>query len=215
MVRNFPKVFLDDPSGLPPNREIEFRIDLIPKAISVAKSPYRLAPSEMKELSAKSLTILTQKSKTFDWGEEQEKAFQTLKDRLCNALVLALPDGLEYFITYCDTSGLGLGYVLMQRGPELVQETTKKISQIKDRLKITCDHQKRYADKRRKPLEFSVGNHVSLKVSPWKGVVRFRKKEKLALRFVGPFETTKRIGPIAYRLRLPEELNGVHDSFHM
>ncbi|GJT08991.1 reverse transcriptase domain-containing protein [Tanacetum coccineum] len=65
---------------------------------------------------AKSLTILTQKSKTFDWGEEQELAFQTLKDKLCNAPVLALPDGPEDFVVYCDASGIGLGCVLMQRG---------------------------------------------------------------------------------------------------
>ncbi|GKD77622.1 putative reverse transcriptase domain-containing protein, partial [Tanacetum coccineum] len=65
---------------------------------------------------AKSLTILTQKCKTFDWGEEQELAFQTLKDMLCNAPILALPDGPEYFVVYYDASGLGLGYVLMQRG---------------------------------------------------------------------------------------------------
>ncbi|GJU19337.1 putative reverse transcriptase domain-containing protein [Tanacetum coccineum] len=67
-------------------------------------------------------------------------------------------------------------------GPELVQETTEKISQIKDRLKATRDCQKSYADKRRKPLEFSVGDYVLLKVSPWKGVVRFGKKRKLAPR---------------------------------
>ncbi|GKD74993.1 putative reverse transcriptase domain-containing protein [Tanacetum coccineum] len=100
-------------------------------------------------------------------------------------------------------------------GPELVQEITKKISQIKDRLIATRDHQKSYADKRRKPLEFSVGDQVLLKVSPWKGVVCFRKKEKLAPRFIGPFEITERIGHVAYRLRLPEELNGVHDTFHV
>ncbi|GJZ88722.1 hypothetical protein Tco_0660504 [Tanacetum coccineum] len=67
----------------------------------------------------------------------------------------------------------------------------------------------------RKPLEFSVGDYVLLKVSPWKGVVRFVKKGKLAPRFVGPFEITERIGLVAYRLRLPEELNGVHDTFHV
>ncbi|GJV17240.1 putative reverse transcriptase domain-containing protein [Tanacetum coccineum] len=65
---------------------------------------------------AKPLTVLTQKSKTFDWGEKQENAFQTLKDKLCNAPVLALPDGPEDFVVYCDASGLGLGCVLMQRG---------------------------------------------------------------------------------------------------
>ncbi|GJV40504.1 putative reverse transcriptase domain-containing protein [Tanacetum coccineum] len=78
-------------------------------------------------------------------------------------------------------------------GPEIVQETTKKISQIKDRLKTARDRQKNYADKCRKPLEFSVGDHVLLKV----------------------FRITKRIGPVAYRLRLPQELNGVHDTFHV
>ncbi|GJT78011.1 putative reverse transcriptase domain-containing protein [Tanacetum coccineum] len=72
--------------------------------------------------------------------------------------------------------------------PELVQQTTEKIMQVKDRLKTGHDHQKSYADKRKRPLEFSVGDYVLLKVSPWKGVVRFRKKGKLAPRFVGPFE---------------------------
>ncbi|GJT23854.1 putative reverse transcriptase domain-containing protein [Tanacetum coccineum] len=92
-------------------------------------------------------------------------------------------------------------------GHDLVQETTEKISQIKDRLKVARDRQKSYADKRRKPLEFSVGDYVLLKVSPWKGVVRFGKKGKLAHRFVGPFEIIKKVGHVAYRLDLPEELN--------
>ncbi|GKG27351.1 hypothetical protein Tco_0403054, partial [Tanacetum coccineum] len=65
------------------------------------------------------------------------------------------------------------------------------------------------ADKRRKPLEFSVGDYVLLKVSPWKGVVRFGKKEELAPRFVGPFEIVEKVGPAAYQLDLLEELNGI------
>nr|GEX42687.1 hypothetical protein [Tanacetum cinerariifolium] len=72
---------------------------------------------------------------------------------------------------------------------------------------------KSYADKRRKPLEFSVD--VLLKVSPWKGVVRFGKKEKLAPRFIGPFEIIEKVGHVANRLDLPEEFNSVHDMFHM
>ncbi|GKC29029.1 hypothetical protein Tco_1036323 [Tanacetum coccineum] len=100
-------------------------------------------------------------------------------------------------------------------GPELVQETTEKISQIKDRLKAARDRQIRYADKRRKPLKFSVGDYVLLKVLPWKAVVRFGKKGKLAPRFVGPFEIIEKVGPVAYWIDLPEELNGVHDTFHV
>nr|GEX81576.1 putative reverse transcriptase domain-containing protein [Tanacetum cinerariifolium] len=86
---------------------------------------------------------------------------------------------------------------------------------IKDRLKAERDHQKSYPDKRRKPLEFSVGDYVLLKVSPWKGVIRFGNIGKLAPRFVEPFEIIEKVGPVAYRLDLPKELNGVHDTFHV
>ncbi|GJR48309.1 putative reverse transcriptase domain-containing protein [Tanacetum coccineum] len=85
----------------------------------------------------------------------------------------------------------------------------------RDRLKAARDRQKSYVDNRRKPLEFQVDDHVMLKVSPWKGVVRFGKIGKLAPRFVGHFEILKRIGFMAYRLRLPEELSSVHDTFHV
>nr|GEX56431.1 hypothetical protein [Tanacetum cinerariifolium] len=75
--------------------------------------------------------------------------------------------------------------------------------------------EKSYVDKRRKPLEFSVGDYVLLKVSPWKGVVRFGKRRKLAPRFVGHFEIIKKVGLVAYRLDFPEELKGVHDTFYV
>ncbi|GJY05655.1 reverse transcriptase domain-containing protein [Tanacetum coccineum] len=100
-------------------------------------------------------------------------------------------------------------------GPELVQEMTDKAVAIKERLQAARDRQKSNADNRRKPLEFEVGDRVMLKVSPWKGVVHFGKKGKLAPRYVGPFKILERIGPVAYRLRLPEELSGVHDTFHV
>ncbi|GJY16096.1 putative reverse transcriptase domain-containing protein, partial [Tanacetum coccineum] len=100
-------------------------------------------------------------------------------------------------------------------GPKIVQETTEKIIQIKERLKTARSRQKSYADKRRKPLEFKVGDRVLLKVSPWKGVVRFGKKGKLAPRYVGPFEIVECVGPVAYRLKLPQELSCVHDTFHV
>ncbi|KAI3772310.1 hypothetical protein L6452_03492 [Arctium lappa] len=72
-----------------------------------------------------------------------------------------------------------------------------------------------YADKRRKPIEFQIGDKVMLKVSPWKGVVRFGKKGKLKPRFVGPFIITGRVGEVAYELDLPESLHGIHPTFHM
>ncbi|GJT31231.1 putative reverse transcriptase domain-containing protein [Tanacetum coccineum] len=78
-------------------------------------------------------------------------------------------------------------------GLEIVQETTDKIVQIKERLKTTRDRQKRYADNRRKLLEFSVGDKVLLKVSPWKGVVRFGKRSKLSSRYVGLFEVVEQV----------------------
>ncbi|GKE95914.1 putative reverse transcriptase domain-containing protein [Tanacetum coccineum] len=84
-----------------------------------------------------------------------------------------------------------------------------------EKLKAVRDRQKSYADYRRKPLEFKVGDRVMLKVSPWKGVIDFGKKGKLAPRYVRPFEILERIGLVAYRLRLPEELSGVHDTFHV
>ncbi|GKC22476.1 putative reverse transcriptase domain-containing protein, partial [Tanacetum coccineum] len=85
---------------------------------------------------AKSLTILTQKCKTFDWGEEQELAFQTLKDKLCNAPVLALPDGPKDFVVYCDASRTGLGCVLMQRGKVIAYASR----QLKINEKIYTTH---------------------------------------------------------------------------
>ncbi|GKE94418.1 hypothetical protein Tco_1579273, partial [Tanacetum coccineum] len=96
--------------------------------------------------------------------------FTALYGRKCSSLII--------------WAEVGEGHLI---GPELVQETTEKISQIKDRLKAARDRQKSYTDKGRKPLEFSVGDNVLLKVSPWK----------------------------AYRLRLLEELNGVHDTFYV
>ncbi|GKB67236.1 hypothetical protein Tco_0928648 [Tanacetum coccineum] len=100
-------------------------------------------------------------------------------------------------------------------GPELEQETTDKVVLVKEKPKAARYHQKSYVDYRRKPLEFEVGDRVLLKVTPWKGVVCFGKKGKLAPRYVGPFEILERIGLVDYRLRLPEELSSVHDTFHV
>ncbi|GJU58683.1 putative reverse transcriptase domain-containing protein [Tanacetum coccineum] len=231
---------------------------------------------------AKTMTKLTQKGVKFDWGDKQEAAFQLLKQKLCSAPILALPEGSEDFIAYCrwpskeglgwrtsETMGLlvkseipngkwitslmifitklpksSQGYdtiwvivdrltksaifmpmretdpmdklarmylkevvtkhgipvsIICDRDPrfasnfwrslqkalgtsldmKLVQETTERIIQIKQRIQTARDRQKSYADLKRKPMEFQVGDKVMLKVSPWKGVVHFGKRGKV------------------------------------
>ncbi|GJY06111.1 putative reverse transcriptase domain-containing protein [Tanacetum coccineum] len=306
VVRDFPKVFPDDLFRLSPTREIKFRIELIPEATPVAKSPYHLAPSELEELSGQ-LKELQDKGfiqpSSSPWGapilfvKKNDGSFRmcidyielnklTVKNRYpllriddlfdqTTRVAIALDitkgldemmeqrsDGTLYYLDLiwvpfkgevrtlimdeaykskysihpsvikmyslflmrdrywwpgmkrdiAEYAEVGEGQLI---GPELVQETTEKISQIKDRLKAARDRKKSYADKRRKSLEFSVGDYVLLKVSPWKGVVRFGKKGKLAPRFVRPFEIIEKVGLVAYRLDLLEELNGVHDTFHV
>ncbi|GJU88912.1 putative reverse transcriptase domain-containing protein [Tanacetum coccineum] len=100
-------------------------------------------------------------------------------------------------------------------GPEIVQETTKKIVQIKQRMQAAHDQQKSYADLKRKPMEVQVGDKVMLKVLPWKWVVLFGKWGKLNPRFIGPFKVLEKVGSVAYKLELPQELSRVHNTFHV
>ncbi|GJU41976.1 putative reverse transcriptase domain-containing protein [Tanacetum coccineum] len=100
-------------------------------------------------------------------------------------------------------------------GQEIIYETTEKIIQIKNQIQAAQDRQKSYVDVRRKPLEFQVGDKVMLKVSPWKGVIRFGKRGKLNTHYVGPFKILARVGTVAYRLELTEQLSRVHSTFHV
>ena len=100
-------------------------------------------------------------------------------------------------------------------GPEHVKETSEKIEVVRQRMKTAQERQKTYTDKRRKPIEFQVGDYVFLKVSPMRKVMRFGKAGKLSPRYVGPYEILKRIGTLAYKLKLPEEMSGIHDVFHV
>jgi hypothetical protein len=100
-------------------------------------------------------------------------------------------------------------------GPDLIRETEDAVKLIQDRLKAAHDRQKSYADLKRKEIEFQVGDRVFLKVSPWKKVFRFGRKGKLSPRFIGPYEVLERVGPVAYRLELPQELEKIHNVFHV
>ncbi|GJX04840.1 hypothetical protein Tco_0190756 [Tanacetum coccineum] len=82
-------------------------------------------------------------------------------------------------------------------------------------MKVARDRQKSYADLKRKPMEFQVGDKVMLKVLPWKGVVPFGKWGKLNPRYVGPFKVLEKVGFVAYKLKLPQELSRVHNTFHV
>jgi hypothetical protein len=98
-------------------------------------------------------------------------------------------------------------------GPDLIDEAEATVWHIQDNLKAAKSHQESYVNKRRRPLEFEVGDHVYLRVSLMKGVKRFGMKEKLAPRYIGPFPILKKCGPVAYKLELLPSLARVHDEF--
>ncbi|GJV99868.1 putative reverse transcriptase domain-containing protein [Tanacetum coccineum] len=141
---------------------------------------------------------------------ESERTIQTLEDMLRAAPFEALY-GRKCRSPVCWAE---VGDVQLT-GPKIIHETTEKIVQIQQRLQAARDRQRSYANIRRKPLEFQVGDQVMLKLSPCKGVIRFEKQGKLNPRYIRPFKILKRIGPVAYKLELPEELSNVHNTFHV
>jgi hypothetical protein len=100
-------------------------------------------------------------------------------------------------------------------GLAIIEEAEEKVERVRENLRIAQSRQKSYADKRRRELTFAVGDRVYLKVSPLRGTKRFLVKGKLAPRYVGPYQITKRIGSLAYQLALPEAMAGVHPVFHV
>ncbi|GKA16321.1 putative reverse transcriptase domain-containing protein [Tanacetum coccineum] len=129
---------------------------------------------------------------------QSERTIQTLEDML-RACVL-------------DFGKVGDSQLI---GPETIHETTEKIVQIKSYIQAARDRPKSYGDVRRKPLEFQVGDKVMLKVSPWKRVIHFGKRGKPNPRYIGPFKIITKLGTVAYRLELPEQLSTVHSTFYI
>nr|GEU68362.1 putative reverse transcriptase domain-containing protein [Tanacetum cinerariifolium] len=146
---------------------------------------------------------------------QSKRTIQTLDDML-RACVIDFGGSWEVHLPLAKFSCNNSYHLSIRCAPfEALYGRKYRVVLIKERLKVTRDRQKSYTDSRRKHLEFEVGDQVLLKVSPWIGVVCFEKKGKLAPRYVGPFEILERIGPVAYHLRLPEELSSVHDTFHV
>ena len=100
-------------------------------------------------------------------------------------------------------------------GPKIVQHMVDQVKIIKAMLKAAQDRQKSYADEKHWDIHIEVGDRVFIKVSPWKGVMRFEKKEKLSPRYIGPYEILERIEELAYRLELSPKLSQLYDVFHI
>ena len=98
---------------------------------------------------------------------------------------------------------------------DLIQEPEEKVKMIREILKVATNRQKSYTNMRRKDIRYEVDEKVFLKVSPWKKVMRFGKKGKLSLRFIGPYEVIEKVSPVAYRLDLSPELEKIHNVFHV
>ncbi|KAJ9556187.1 hypothetical protein OSB04_010801 [Centaurea solstitialis] len=147
---------------------------------------------------------------------QSERTIQTLEDMLRFHSSIGMAPFEALYGRKCRTPTCWLEAGEKQfAGPEIIQETADKVKGIRERLKAAQDRQKSYADKKRRPVEFQVGERVMLKVSPWKGIIRFGKRGKLSPRFLGPFTILEKVGLQAYRLELPPEMDGIHPTFHV
>jgi len=100
-------------------------------------------------------------------------------------------------------------------GPKLLEQTTKKVRMVRDRMQASQSRQKAYADRRKRPLEFVVEDHVFLRVTRTTGVGRALCTRKLSPKFLGPYQISRRIGPVAYEIALPPQLANLHPVFHV
>ncbi|GKC35056.1 putative reverse transcriptase domain-containing protein [Tanacetum coccineum] len=146
--------------------------------------------------------------------EQSERTIQTLEDML-RACVIDFGNGWVRHLPLVEFSYNNNYHASIKAAPFEALYGRKCRSPIKQRMQAARDRQKSYADLKRKPMEFQVGDRVMLKVSPWKGVVRFGKRGKLNPRYVGPFKVLEKVRSVAYKLELPQELSRVHNTFHV
>src|SRR4051812_1799361 len=138
--------------------------------------------------------------------------FEALYGRPCRSPLCWVEAGESQQVRQVTDEETGESVLL---GPEILQETTDRISLIRENIRAAQSRQKRYADKRRIPLEFRVGDLVFLRVNSRRGLQKSGKLGKLAPRYVGPFRILERVGPVAYRLELPPQFAAMHDVFHV
>ncbi|GJZ92859.1 putative reverse transcriptase domain-containing protein [Tanacetum coccineum] len=145
---------------------------------------------------------------------QSERTIQTLEDML-RACAIDFGKGWVNHLPLVEFSYNNSYHASIKAAPFEALYGRKCRSPVKQRMQAARDRQKSYADLKRKPMEFQVGDKVKLKVSLWKGVVRFGKRGKLNPRYVGPFKVLEKVGEVAYKLKLPEELSRVHNTFHV
>ncbi|GKB09169.1 retrovirus-related pol polyprotein from transposon TNT 1-94 [Tanacetum coccineum] len=237
VIRDSPEVFPDDLLGLPSSRQVEFRVDLgygavlmqMEKVIAYASRQLKVHEENYTthdlELGAvvfalrlwrhylygtkKALGTNLDMSTTYhpQTDDQSKRTVQTLEDIL-RACVIDCGSSWHRHLPLVEFSYNNSYHTSIKAAPYEALYGRKCRSPV-------CWSEKSYADKRTKPLEFKVDDMVLLKVSSWKGAIRFGKRRKLSQRYIGPFRILARVGPVAYTLELPEELKGIHSIFHV